>query len=123
VLFEKWENVIYPEAYLRTVAFRRFHQQRTIYEQPLDSHDNHGGAAARDPVELEEETRAVLAVLRQLPLTQRQVMALYYDQFTIGEISEILGMTQMAVRQNLKRAREKLKTALGLDQPRLRRAA
>jgi RNA polymerase sigma factor (sigma-70 family) len=122
-IFQRWGEVRHPEAWLRKVAFRRFLQLLEKNEQPLESLDAYGAASASDPIELEEEKLAVLAALRQLPVAQRQVMALHFDQFTISEISEILGMTEMAVRQNLTRARGRLKITLGSDRPRLRRAA
>ena len=61
------------------------------------------------------EKDAVLSAIRQLPLKEKQVFALHYDQFKTGEIAEILQMTPAAVRQNLARARARLKNLLRFE--------
>ena len=60
-----------------------------------------------------EETQAVLHGLRQLPLAQRQVLALIYDEFSYGEIAQIMGISQAAVRKNAERARRRMSELLG----------
>lgn len=57
----------------------------------------------------------MLSAIRQLPLLQRQVFALRFDQFETKEISAILQITEAAVRQNLARARARLKEFLQRD--------
>ncbi|MEV6395886.1 sigma-70 family RNA polymerase sigma factor [Streptomyces sp. NPDC051907] len=60
------------------------------------------------------------AALGMLPPRQRQVMAWHLDGFSHSEISDELGTTVEAVRQNYARARASLKRSLGLtagDQP------
>jgi hypothetical protein len=42
---------------------------------------------------------------------------LNFDQFETGEIASILRITEPAVRQNLARARARLRQLLGLAQP------
>jgi RNA polymerase sigma-70 factor (ECF subfamily) len=114
LLFEQWDNVTYPRAWLRTVAFR------SLLKLPVKSESSLGGREqpdALDPsahVEHREEQHAVLSALHKLPLTQRQVFALHYDKFKTCEIAEILNMKEAAVRQNLVRARAALKGLLGL---------
>jgi RNA polymerase sigma factor (sigma-70 family) len=50
------------------------------------------------------EEDAVLSAIQQLPLKEKQVFALHFDQLKTSEIAEILEMTPDAVRQNLARA-------------------
>jgi RNA polymerase sigma factor (sigma-70 family) len=58
----------------------------------------------------------VLSAIRQLPPLQRQVFALHFDQLTTSEIAETVQITEAAARQNLARARTRLKELLGLTQ-------
>ncbi|MFH9727892.1 RNA polymerase sigma factor [Streptomyces sp. NPDC017254] len=65
--------------------------------------------------ELDEESRAVIALLLQLPAKQRAAMAWTLDGFTTEESARAMGTTPVAVRQNLTRARAALKAGLGLS--------
>lgn len=114
-LLDKWETVRNPSAWLRKVAFRIFLRMAVDDELPLEPHfDGPGLFSASERIEFREEEQAVLAALRQLPPTQLEVFALYYDQFEIREIAELLQMKEAAVRQNLSRARARLRELLGL---------
>ena len=50
--------------------------------------------------------------LHQLPLAQRQVLALIYDGFPYQEIAGIMGMNEAAVRKNAERARRRMSELL-----------
>jgi RNA polymerase sigma factor (sigma-70 family) len=110
-LFTRWDDVRSPRTWLRTVAFRQMLRKPADY--PL-------GASCATPLthaasaqlELREQEMEVLAALRELPLAQRQVVALMYDQFSYREIAEITGKTEVAVRKNAERARAALKERL-----------
>ena len=81
-LFTNWDTVRSPRAWLRTVAFRQMLRQNASAEYPLDVlRQEPATVPASVRLELGEETQAVLDGLRQLPLAQRQVLALIYDQF------------------------------------------
>lgn len=112
-LYQKWETVRSPRAWLRKVALREFAKAAGAHEYSLDGHDQ-----PLDPAEVESllDRDAVLCAIRELPVVQRHVFALHFDQFTTGEIAEILRMTEAAARQNLARARARLKELLGLTQ-------
>jgi len=113
-LFTKWNTVRSPRAWLRTVAFRQMLRQNASAEYPLDVLRHEPAtvpASAR--LELGEETQAVLDGLRQLPLAQRQVLALIYDQFSYSEIAQIMSINQAAVRKNAERARRRMGELLG----------
>lgn len=114
LLFEQWDSVTYPRAWLRKVAFRSLLSLPVKNESPLADHEQLDVLGPSARVEQDEEQDAVLSALHQLPLTQRQVFALHYDEFKTCEIAEILNMKEAAVRQNLARARATLKGLLGL---------
>jgi RNA polymerase sigma factor (sigma-70 family) len=115
-LYRKWATVGKPRPWLRTVAMRMLSRSDTPSECSLEGHDP--PSAAPDAAILIEsifESDAVLAAIRQLPLKEKQVFALHFDEFGTSEIAEILQMTPAAVRQNLARGRAKLKQLLGLE--------
>jgi len=112
-LFTKWDTVRSPRAWLRTVAFRQMLRQNASAEYPLDMlRQEPTTAPASARLELAEETQAVLHALRQLPLAQRQVLALIYDEFSYGEIAQITGTSEAAVRKNAERARRRMSELL-----------
>jgi RNA polymerase sigma factor (sigma-70 family) len=114
LLYQQWPTVRRPRQWLRTVAFRIFLKMPVTGGQPLGAeHDRATSLPASAHLELQEQEQAVLAAFRQLPVTQRAVFALYYDDFTVREIAEIMPMTEAAVRQNIARARARLKELLG----------
>jgi RNA polymerase sigma factor (sigma-70 family) len=65
--------------------------------------------------EEEPETRATIrAALGELSEPQREVLLLhYYEQFTFSEISEVLSLTESAVRVRAHRAYQSLRQILG----------
>jgi RNA polymerase sigma factor (sigma-70 family) len=111
-LFAKWNTVRSPRAWLRTVAFRQMLRQPAEY--PLDAHSEPSALPASSALELREQEQQVLSALRQLPLAQRQVMALLYDQFSYREIAEVMGKSEAAVRKNIERARAAMGEILGV---------
>ncbi|MFE2498801.1 RNA polymerase sigma factor [Streptomyces scopuliridis] len=119
--FPKWSQITTPRAWLRTVAARAFLRQTGLRDQPTGTvPDQPGGECPLAAVVLKDEEQRVYAALGMLPPRQRQVMAWHLDGFSHSEISDQLGITVEAVRQNYARARAALKRALGLvagDQP------
>ena len=117
LLYQQWDTVRKPRQWLRTVAFRLFLRMPVSGGQPLRDEDDRATAGlASDHLELQEEERAVLGTFLRLPMTQRAVFALYFDDFSVREIAEILQMSTDAVRQNISRARAALRVLL-LDRP------
>lgn len=114
-LFAHWHAVRTPRPWLWTVAFRQMLRQNASPGYPLEALRREPTAApASARLELREETRTVLARLRRLPLAQRQVLALMYDQFSYPEIAQITGTSQDAVRKNAERARRSMKQLPGI---------
>lgn len=119
-LFRHWDKVSSPRPWVRTVALRQMirHRQSSTDDRLLL---RLGAAAHREPwcappasgsLEIFDEEQAVLAILRRLPEMQRQVIALVYDGFTTRETAEMLGTTEAAVRQSLRRGRSKVRDML-----------
>jgi len=109
-LFTKWEIVSSPRAWLRTVAFRQMIRRPVGY--PLDERSQAPLLSAPVNFDFREQEREVLAVLRQLPLGQSQVLALIYDQFTYQEIAGITGKSEATVRKCAERGRSAMKELL-----------
>ena len=81
-LLHQWETVRTPEAWLRKVASRKALQMQARNERPLEpGYDEPGGQPTSERIELTEEAETVLAALSRLPITQRKVAALHYDEF------------------------------------------
>ena len=112
-LLANGDTVRNPSAWLRKVAFRQMLRQNASAGYPLDmlrQEPTTVPASAR--LELREETQTVLDRLHQLPLAQRQVLALIYDGFLYQEIAGIMGMNEAAVRKNAERARRRMSELL-----------
>jgi RNA polymerase sigma-70 factor (ECF subfamily) len=114
--FRAWDTIDHPRAWLRRVAQRELAEtaRKAGRERLTDSPPDRAGAvSAAMAVELQAQSRDVLAVLASLPVKQRQVMAWSYDGFSAAEIARETGDSAEAVRQNLARARKTLRKALG----------
>ena len=112
-LLTKWDTVRSPRAWLRTVAFRQMLRQNASAGYPLEMlRQEPATAPASARLEVREETQAVLGWLRRLPLAQRQVLALIYDDFSYSEIAQITGTSEAAVRKNAERAKRTMKQLL-----------
>ncbi len=69
-------------------------------------------AASRGP-DVSEEAIAVSVEIAQLPAKLKEAVLLYYYQdLTVNEIAEVLGISQSSVSERLKKARERLRQAL-----------
>ena len=118
-LYEQWEAVQHPRSWLRKVAFRELLRVNVTNRCSLRDQDQLDTMpdrpnSDRSGIDSLVQEDAVLSAIRQLPPLQRQVFALHFDQFSAREISEILSITEPAVRQNLARARARLKCLIGL---------
>ncbi|MEU9298586.1 sigma-70 family RNA polymerase sigma factor [Streptomyces sp. NPDC048266] len=113
-------SIAYPRAWLRKVAWRSWVKQKIAPEElcsePPEPHElTMRWQTPAQAAELDEESRAVIALLLQLPAKQRAAMAWTLDGFTTEESARAMGTTPVAVRQNLTRARAALKAGLGLS--------
>jgi RNA polymerase sigma-70 factor (ECF subfamily) len=106
-VYRKWESISKPEAWVRTVASRKYHTSIASIDRSADRLSGRKTVQDMDIAE-REEGHDVLGLLERLPPRQRQVMAWSYDGFTPSEIANELNMTAPAVRRTLKGARAKL---------------
>jgi RNA polymerase sigma factor (sigma-70 family) len=110
-LLDVWQSVRSPKAWTRTVAeryalrewkrdrARRRHEDRLAQ---LAVHSAEGPPEAR--VEWSQEQRA-LDWMGKLPQRRRQVVALVFDGYGVGEIAEQLGIEENTVRSHLRHVR------------------
>jgi RNA polymerase sigma factor (sigma-70 family) len=113
-LYNQWGTVCNPGPWLRIVAFRAFMRTRDPNGRSREGLDQLRVPGVPADVESLLEQYAVLSAIGQLPPLQRQVFALHFDQLETSEIAEALKISEAAVRQNLARARARLKELLGL---------
>ncbi|WP_433464052.1 RNA polymerase sigma factor [Spirillospora sp. CA-128828] len=111
--FRQWDTIRNPRNWLFTVARREFLAAQ-VPETPTDTFLAAQAPATPSPIDLSDQAREVLATLETLPVKQRQVMALSVDEFTPAEIAEQLRADRDTVRQNLRKARQNLKSRLGI---------
>ncbi|MCW2916382.1 MAG: sig53 [Actinomycetia bacterium] len=113
--FRHWKRIDNPRAWLRTAASRIYMKMCFSPETPMEI-----PASALiqydDVAEMSERERQVQDALAQLPERQRQVMAWHLDGYRHREIAEYLNISEAAVRQNFRRARQALKQQLGLSE-------
>nr|WP_231935331.1 sigma-70 family RNA polymerase sigma factor [Micromonospora viridifaciens] len=108
--WRRWEQIQNPRAWLRKVAIRSLKsiaQPTTSLPERYDIAD-----PAPTGMQLSDETSDLMKALRQLPLSQREIMAWAVDGFGPSEIAKELGVSAEAVRQALHRARQNLKRLL-----------
>jgi RNA polymerase sigma factor (sigma-70 family) len=103
-------------AYLRSIVLNlaRDHNRRGLvslrHHLPFDDRV----AGADDDLELREDQREVLDALRELPLQQRNCVALrHLEERGIAEIAAVLGISENSVKTHLKRGMAALTRQLG----------
>ncbi|MFF5264593.1 RNA polymerase sigma factor [Actinomadura viridis] len=104
----RWPTLTNPRAWLYTVARRKFlsgEVQFRLRETPADDFDSAVAASTDDPLAYTVRVAMVTQAIQILPINQRNIMGLTIAGFSAGEIAEILGSTDAAVRQTLYRAR------------------
>jgi RNA polymerase sigma factor (sigma-70 family) len=110
--YRSWSDIRTPEPWCRTVASRQFARRFAEVERPVEDVEK----VVRTPLlrpecDFEEFDRRhwILAEIRKLPPRQRQVMAWTYAGADAKEIASELRITEADVRQNLSKARAKLR--------------
>ncbi|MFE6166178.1 RNA polymerase sigma factor [Streptomyces sp. NPDC056486] len=115
--YAAWSRLTHPGAWLRTVAYRHFLRREVRCRELTDTPpETPSPCCPLSAVEIKEEESRVYEALASLPPQPRRVMAWHLDGYTTSEIAEALDMKPDAVRQNLGRARARLKVVLGLTQ-------
>jgi RNA polymerase sigma-70 factor (ECF subfamily) len=114
--WQHWSSIhTSPRAWLRTTAHRVF------LRQVPDRHDRLGRAVPDRPdvaltpeqiVLLTDSTARLRDLFQALPPAQRVALALQLDGFTYPEIAEIVDQKEGAVRQNVSRAKARIRSRL-----------
>lgn len=93
---------------------RRKTHRETLVAEPDDDRALPDPAPDPERVAVDAESRGLVTrALAQLPAATRELLALRYDAgFTAAEIAEITGKSEVAVRKELQRARDRLRTML-----------
>jgi RNA polymerase sigma factor (sigma-70 family) len=112
-LYRRWDEIANPLAYACRAVRSNFVKAK-VRDERRRQRVMTGGAATRDLViepgySLWEDQELVQQLLSSLPPAQRTVLALTFDGYAPSEIAAVLGETPAAVRQNLRRARDRLK--------------
>ena len=108
------EDLQKAPAYLRSIALNlaRDHNRRGLvslrHHLPSDEQ-----AAVEDQIELREDQQRVIDALRELPHRQRDCIVLrYYDELSIDDIAETLGISRNSVKTHLGRGMTSLERLL-----------
>ncbi|WP_370381003.1 sigma-70 family RNA polymerase sigma factor [Catenulispora sp. GAS73] len=117
-MWPRWDQIKAPKAYVR-VAARNAYLRTTVGEysatRPVpipEWFDQEEQLPQLCAAEFSEQESAVVALIAALPTMQRLVMAWTFDGFSPAEIADVLGVDTGTVRQNLFKARKKLKQQL-----------
>ena len=97
--------------------FRSLWIRRTVsYDDTLQKDDEDGPSVPDAPEALEsaEEVQLVREQVSQLPEKSRAVIHLfYYEEMSVREIAQCLGITEQNVKTRLSRARDQLREKMG----------
>jgi RNA polymerase sigma factor (sigma-70 family) len=110
----RWPTLTHPAAFVRTIA------QRGLYRRwENDRRRARGEQEATGPVrphvagfDFDDDSGRLLAMVRRLPTTQREVMAWAVDGYSAGQIAAVMGLKQSTVRSHLRHARNSLRQSL-----------
>ncbi len=102
-----------PKTWLTRIAVNTCRDmRRTAWFRYVRWNEMPEWAVSRSP-EVSEESIAVSVEIARLPIKLKETVLLYYYQdMTVNEIAEALGISQSSVSGRLKRAKEKLRSAL-----------
>jgi RNA polymerase sigma-70 factor (ECF subfamily) len=105
-----WASITDPKAWCRKTAAREYGKRRFSTEEPFDEVPANGEPLVSPDKDFEdfEQRHHILAMMRQLPPKQRQVMTLTFEGATPAEIASDHGLTSQQVRSNLRLARRRL---------------
>ena len=111
-LFERWESVKDPRAWLYRVAFRLAKDELRREDRRIPP--------SLEPSTDDDEPEGVLAVvqaLRQLPPKQRAAIVLHYRlDLPVREVAHVLGISVATAKVHLHRGRKRLRELLGSEE-------
>lgn len=105
--YRKWHEITWHKSWVYKVAYQAYVRHVTrVDEEPVEEVPEPTPLLPRpDQAEAWAQQREIVHLLRKLPPRQRQVLALHHDGWTTGEVAELLGISDAAARQNLRKAR------------------
>ncbi|GAA1034498.1 sigma-70 family RNA polymerase sigma factor [Virgisporangium ochraceum] len=110
--YRQWDVIDQPRAWVRRVASRMWWRARETEraERPQDALPESGPLLTDDAAAEIEARHTFLAMTRQLPAAQREVMAWTYDGYRPTEIAALISKPPATVRSVLRQAREALRS-------------
>jgi RNA polymerase sigma factor (sigma-70 family) len=122
-VFAGWSEESAPDDALRYLRSAVVNRSRSVLRRRKTARSFSRRATISLPAEpadaqllRNERSRAILAVIDQLPRRQREVVILrYYEGLSTGEIALVLGIRATAVSTSLSRALAQLEARLGDD--------
>lgn len=118
-IYSRWNRLQNPVAYAHQAAR---HTLQRLQSRQRRSQDLASLLAAGEDFPIQEpkvesadgiEGRIIVDLLSQLPLQQRNVVALVFDGYTTKEIANTLQINESSVRGHLLMARKRLRRAFG----------
>ena len=98
----------------RNLVIDRWRHEKFL--SPEEPKDRTGGQSPEEMLLGKERTAALYRALKKLPTGERELLALFYfAQRPTGEIAVILGISPVAARQRLTRARAHLRKIMEED--------
>jgi len=105
--WKNWDDIESPRAWIRTVAYRALSRRLRIVEKEESASDY--DAVIQDVAEQSFHSQEVVRLIEALPRNQRATLALLAAEFSVREISEILGISPATVRVHIHRGRARLR--------------
>lgn len=114
-MLRRWEHIEFHRAYLYKAAMSNFLKHKRDNSRIVSVPDlGETAPGVEDPAidSVWADRQWVMDLIRSLPPSQRDVLALAVDHFTPAEMAVILGRTPVAIRQALLAARRRLELQL-----------
>ncbi len=112
--FHKWDGIENPEGWVRTVVSNKVHSWRRRRYAEIRALARLGRGIPTAIEQMPAESDHFWAEVRHLPRRQAQVIALFYlEDRPAGDVAEILGISESAVREHLMRGRNTLAARTG----------
>ncbi|MGC4760668.1 SigE family RNA polymerase sigma factor [Micromonospora trifolii] len=117
--WQRWQRIREyedPEAWVRVVSHRLLRNRWRKIRNGMTAHRRHGPATPAGPPS--ENTVALVAALRRLPLEQRESIVLYHlADLSVTDIATQIGVPVGTVKARLARGRQAMAPLLGITLP------
>jgi RNA polymerase sigma factor (sigma-70 family) len=100
---------VYRVAHNTAISFVASHRRRSVREQSVDPLIEPVSTANPEGDAIDTQRRERLwAAVQELPIADRQMVVLYLEGLSAGEIESVTGVSAGAIATRLTRARQKL---------------